>query len=181
MKIIIGLGNPGKTYENTRHNAGFIALDILRQSAFPESPWQEKSKLLATLAEGVFEKEKIILAKPTLFMNDSGRAVQKILDFYKASPSDLIIIHDDLDIAPGALKVTLSSRAAGHNGVTDIIEHLGTQDFKRYRVGIGRPAEVLGACQPSHDYVLGKFTSDESTLLQKVLTEHFTHIENLLS
>ncbi len=173
MKILIGLGNPGKNYEHTRHNAGFLALDYLQKHLLPESTWQEKSKLSATLAEGLIGKEKIILVKPVLFMNESGQTVRKILDFYKVAPGDIIVFHDDLDIAPGTIKMTLSSRAAGHNGVADIIEHLGTQDFKRYRIGIGRPTEVLGACQPSHDYVLGKFTQKETALLEEALTQSF--------
>lgn len=168
MKIIIGLGNPGKKYEDTRHNAGYLALDFLAQK-YSFGPWEEKKKLLATLSEGFISQEKALLVKPSVFMNNSGQSVRKILDFYKLTPENLIVLHDDLDIAPGAIRTTLSSRAAGHNGVADIIEHLGTQDFKRYRIGIGRPADVLGACQPSHDYVLGKMSSQERETLKKTL------------
>lgn len=180
MKIIIGLGNPGKNYEDTRHNAGYLALDFLAEK-HSFGPWEEKKKLLATIAEGHINGEKVLLAKPSVFMNHSGQTVRKILDFYKLTPVDVEVFHDDLDIAPGSIKVTLSSRPAGHNGVTDIIEHLGTQDFKRFRIGIGRPAEVLGACQPSHDYVLGKFTSQERTLLEENLTHFFKDPHTLLT
>jgi PTH1 family peptidyl-tRNA hydrolase len=114
-------------------------------------------------------------------MNESGRAVRTILDFYKAGPDVLTVIHDDLDIAPGTIKATASSRAAGHNGVADIIDMLGTQDFKRLRIGIGRPAEVLGACEPSHDYVLGKFTSEEQTLLTTTLQNFFQDQKTFLT
>lgn len=170
MKIVIGLGNPGKKYTDTRHNAGYLALDVLAET-HPFGSWEEKKKLLATIAEGQIDGEKVLLVKPSVFMNESGQTVRKILDFYKLTPADLVVLHDDLDIAPGTIKTTLSSRAAGHNGVADIIEYLGTQDFKRYRIGIGRPTEVLGACQPSHDYVLNTFTLPERTLLQEALQQ----------
>jgi PTH1 family peptidyl-tRNA hydrolase len=180
MKIIVGLGNPGIKYEHTRHNAGFLAVDSL-QKTLSLAPWQEKKKLLGALAEGIVDGEKIILVKPSVFMNESGRAVRTILDFYKAGPDVLTVIHDDLDIAPGTIKATASSRAAGHNGVADIIDMLGTQDFKRLRIGIGRPAEVLGACEPSHDYVLGKFTSEEQTLLTTTLQNFFQDQKTFLT
>jgi PTH1 family peptidyl-tRNA hydrolase len=168
MKIIIGLGNPGKKYTHTRHNAGHLAIDMLAKTT-TFGPWEEKKKLLATLAEGHINGEKVLLVKPSVFMNESGQTVRKILDFYKLTPADLTVFHDDLDITPGTIKMTSSSRAAGHNGVADIIEHLGTQDFKRYRIGIGRPTEVLGTCQPSHDYVLNVFTPAEHILLKDAL------------
>ncbi|MEK9174023.1 MAG: aminoacyl-tRNA hydrolase [Patescibacteria group bacterium] len=179
MRIIVGLGNPGKKYEDTRHNAGFLALDfIAKKHAF--DPWEEKKKLLATIAEGHIKGEKILLVKPSVFMNDSGQTVNKVLSFYKLTPADLVVIHDDIDILSGTLRNTSSSRAAGHNGVANIIEHLGTQDFRRSRIGVGRPTEVLGVCQPSHDYVLGKFTPEERTALDTLFKESFKDYSFLL-
>lgn len=161
MKLIIGLGNPGKEYADTRHNAGFLCVDFLQQ-ALDFSPFALDKKMSSSISSGTIGSEKILLVKPETFMNNSGVAVAALLQFYKISPEDIIVIHDDLDIAPGVYKTTLSSRAAGHNGVQDIIERLGTQDFFRIRIGIGRPAEVTGACMPSHDFVLKNFTSEES-------------------
>ena len=170
MKIIVGLGNPGDSYKNTRHNAGFLGLDFLHNE-FNGTPWQEKKKLLCLVSECIIHGKKILLAKPTTFMNDSGQAVKKLLEFYKLTPDSLLVIHDDIDILAGTIRHTTSSRAAGHNGVADIITHLNTQDFKRTRLGIGRPTEVLGVCQPSHDYVLGKFTKEELHTLNKLFDE----------
>lgn len=176
MKIIVGLGNPGKEYETTRHNAGFLCLDFL-QKEFGFGPFTPDKKMSAEICSGTIGDEKVFLVKPTAFMNDSGTAVQNLITFYKLSPADIIIIHDDLDIASGTYKTTLSSRSAGHNGVADIIEKLGTQDFFRVRLGIGRPAQsqtiVAGeppvapeTCVSAHTYVLQKFSSEELSLLQ---------------
>lgn len=163
--LVIGLGNPGKRYNSTRHNAGFMVLDWLCER-WNASPFQEESKFSAEATSLIQGTQKIILAKPTTFMNESGRSVQSLLDYYKLGPQSLVIIHDDLDIAPGTLRTTDSSRAAGHNGVQNIIDTLGTQDFFRIRLGIGRPGEVQGTCIPSHDYVLGRFLPDEEATLR---------------
>lgn len=165
MKLIIGLGNPGKEYEKTRHNAGFLALDSL-QEAFGFEAFREDKDFRSETVSGTIDGEKVTLVKPLTFMNHSGEAVQRIVAYYKLSPTDIAVLHDDLDIVPGTLRTTVSSRAAGHNGVQDIIDRLGTQDFFRVRIGIGRPTEVLGACMPSHDFVLQKFSPEESKDLE---------------
>lgn len=181
MKLIIGLGNPGSRYIKTRHNAGFLFLDFLQKELQTES-FRENTRMSAEISEGNFDKEKVLLVKPATFMNASGTAVSQLVHFYKLAPEDIAVIHDDLDITPGTYKTTSSSRAAGHNGVSDIIEKLGTQDFYRIRLGIGRPAEVNGACMPSHDFVLQNFTTEEeqelSALFPRVVEElkHFFHI-----
>lgn len=164
MKLIIGLGNPGKEYANTRHNAGFLCADFLQQD-FGCEPFAPDKKMSASMASRTIGDEKVLFVKPDTFMNHSGTAVSALLQFYKLSPSDIAVIHDDLDIAPGTYKTTASSRAAGHNGVQDIIERLGTQDFFRIRLGIGRPTEVLGACIPAHDFVLQDFSPEELAAL----------------
>ena len=168
MQLIIGLGNPGKQYAHTRHNAGFLALDFLRESFNFESFHQE-SRFQAELSIGTLSGKKLILVKPSTFMNRSGTAVRALLDFYKLTPADILVIHDDLDISPGILKSTASSRAAGHNGVQNIIDTLGTQDFLRIRLGIGRPTETEGVCRPAHDYVLDTFTPPELVALHTLL------------
>jgi PTH1 family peptidyl-tRNA hydrolase len=170
MKLIIGLGNPGEQYTTTRHNAGFLCADFLRE-AFGFEDFKADKKMSAELSSGIIGSEKVILVKPATFMNESGTTVQSLVHFYKLSPADIAVLHDDLDIAPGTLRTTDSSRAAGHNGVQDIIDKLGTQDFFRIRLGIGHPTEVLGACMPSHDYVLQKFSAEEFAKLPELFSQ----------
>lgn len=170
--LVIGLGNPGSKYHETRHNIGFAALDCLRDDlGAPE--FRPETKLSAELSSVVVNGHKVILAKPLVYMNESGRTVRALLDYYRLDLESLIIIHDDLDIAPGTLRTTNSSRAAGHNGVQNIIDSVGTQDFFRIRLGIGRPTKVTGTCMPSHDYVLGRFSEEEfakhATLFEEVI------------
>ncbi len=177
--LIVGLGNPGSEYTTTRHNIGFLALDRLRE-AFGAPAFRPEAKFFAELSSVTIDGHKVILAKPTTYMNESGRAVRAILDYYKLDAGSLIVIHDDLDIAPGTLRTTDSSRAAGHNGVQDIIDSLGTQDFFRLRLGIGRPVEVEGVCMPSHDYVLGRFSTEESAGHAALLDAVVTTVQNRL-
>ena len=138
MKLIIGLGNPGKAYSKTRHNVGFMVLDalILGLTDHPAPRWELSKKFNAEIAGTNIGNEKIILAKPMTFMNDSGISVGLIAHFYKIPPRDLIVIHDDKDIALGEIKIQTNRGAAGHNGVSSIAEHIGTQDFTRVRIGI---------------------------------------------
>lgn len=164
MKLIIGLGNPGNNHTTTRHNAGFLCLDFL-QKAWGCDTFQVDHKMSALVSKGQIGKHQILLVKPTTFMNASGTAVSQLIHFYKLSPEDIVVIHDDLDIAPGTYKTTTSSRAAGHNGVSDIIEKIGTQDYCRIRLGIGRPATLPSACRSAHDFVLEKFTPEELSAL----------------
>jgi PTH1 family peptidyl-tRNA hydrolase len=132
MKIIVALGNPGKEYEKTRHNAGFLAADVLAaRCSFAE--FKKEDKFEALIAEGRIGEEKTLLVKPQTFMNASGRAVAKVLSFYKSSASDLLVLHDDLDIPIGDMRLSFDSRSAGHRGVQSIIDALGTQEFLRLR------------------------------------------------
>ena len=170
MKLIIGLGNPGEKYALHRHNAGFLALDFL-QHVWGFETFTNNEKMSAAISSGTLSGEKVLLIKPATFMNDSGTAVLALLQFYKLSPTDIAVIHDDLDITPGTLRTTLSSRPAGHNGVADIIEKLGTQDFYRIRLGIGRPAEVSGVCMPAHDFVLENFSEEETKNLSTLFPQ----------
>lgn len=186
MKIIAGLGNPGEEYSKTRHNLGFIFLDHLRKVwDFPE--FSENKKFEAEISNGERDGDKVILMKPLTFMNLSGKSVRSLLDFYKLEPSDIVVIHDDLDIPAGKYKLTASSRSAGHNGVEDIIEKLGTQDFKRIRIGIGQSSEEKLECPldmhpPRVDeqsslrveagsFVLGKLTNKEKDEIEKLFPE----------
>ncbi len=175
MKLIIGLGNPGSNHHLTRHNAGFLCLDSLQKEWGCET-FQHDKKMSAEVSMGQVGKEKVLLVRPETFMNASGTAVSQLVHFYKLAPEDIIVIHDDLDIASGTFKVTSSSRAAGHNGVSDVIEKLGTQDFFRVRLGIGRPTAHSGACMDSHNFVLQNFSSEELTALEKL----FPEVEDIL-
>jgi peptidyl-tRNA hydrolase, PTH1 family len=161
MKLIIGLGNPGKQYENTRHNTGFMALDeIQKASNFPEFEFNKNFN--AEVSKG----KEVILAKPQTFMNLSGQSVRSILDFYKLSPDDITIIHDDKDIALGEYRIASDSSSAGHNGVQNIIDSLGTQNFKRIRIGIGTDSQI-----PTEDFVLQKFSDEELEKIKNVVKE----------
>lgn len=184
MKIIIGLGNPQIKYNDTRHNAGFIFLDKLQsQWEFPDFEFNKKFN--AEISEGNYKLKaksyKLFLVKPQTYMNLSGVAVKAILDFYKLSPNDILVIHDDIDIPLGKYKIAVDSSSAGHNGIQNIIDQLGTQKFRRIRVGIGKTPEEKEACQLSmHSYVLEKFTSAELETLKKISGDILEEIKKLL-
>lgn len=174
MKLIVGLGNPSDTYKKTRHNAGFLCADFL-QKEWDFAPFNLDKKMPAEISSGKINDEKVLIVKPQTFMNRSGEAVLKILQFYKLSPSDIVVIHDDLDIAVGKFKVATSSRSAGHNGVQNIIEQLGTQEFLRVRLGIGGPArgdiDTSSNQLSSEDFVLQNFSPEELAELTKLFPE----------
>jgi len=157
MKIIIGLGNPGRKYERTRHNAGFMAVDeIARDLRFSLS----QEKYHAIIGKCRIGDEEALVAKPQTFMNDSGRSVGAILRYTYAKPADLIVVHDELDLPLGAVRVKTGGGHGGHNGLRSIIEHIGTQEFVRVRIGVGRPEPGKDAA----DYVLSPFRMDERDL-----------------
>ncbi len=154
MKIIVGLGNPGRKYERTRHNAGFLAIDRIA-AGLAVSVSQEKHHAL--IARSRIGDEAVLLVKPQTYMNDSGRAVGAIVSDAYASASDLIVLHDELDLPLGAVRVKVGGGHGGHNGLRSIIELLGSAEFIRIRIGIGRPGPGLDAA----DYVLSPFLSEE--------------------
>lgn len=170
MKIIIGLGNPGKKYEKNRHNAGFIVLDELQKDwGFPDFEFSKKFE--AETTEGIFKDEKIILAKSQNFMNNSGKSVQKIISFFKLTPENIIVIHDDLDIKLGESKIANDSGSAGHNGVEDIIEKLGTKKFKRIRIGIEGEEKRKTRTIPGDVFVLEDFSTEELEAIKNLAKE----------
>lgn len=167
MKLIVGLGNPGDKYKNTRHNAGFLALDYLLNDGdgfMTAKPSKEfKSEMFTWASE---TGEKVIFLKPQTYMNDSGQALKVICNFYKLNfPTELLVVHDDIDLTFGTIRNTESSSAAGHNGIKSIIENLGSQDFHRIRIGVETRAsrEEL----PTDVFVLQNFTADELEKLKK--------------
>lgn len=167
MKLIVGLGNPGAQYEQTRHNAGFLVIDLLREkNDFP--PFVMNKKFNAAVSEGMVDNDKILLVKPQTSMNHSGTCVRTLMDYYKLTQSDITIIHDELDLPFGTVKISDDSRAAGHNGVQNIIDHLGTQTFRRVRIGIDARDEDMRHNISGRDYVLQKFSDEEQESLQSV-------------
>ena len=156
MKIIAGLGNPGSEYAATKHNVGFMLVDALADKLGIDS-WQDKFD--AKVAQGFMGTEKILLVKPLTYMNESGRAIGPLLNFYKLETEDLIVVHDDMDIPAGTVRIRKKGSAGGHNGMKSIINHLGTDAFPRVRVGIG------GERHPDMDladYVLSRFQGKEA-------------------
>lgn len=163
MKMIIGLGNPGKKYDKTRHNAGFMVLNRLHKDLASQkydfSDFKFINKHNAEIAEGRVGVEKVLLVKPQIFMNESGKSVQSIVNFYKIIPErDLVVIYDDIDLLTGEVRTTGTS-AGGHKGMQSIIDSLGTEEIPRIRVGIlGKPKEKISN---TAKYVLSKFTKKE--------------------
>lgn len=169
MKLIIGLGNPGKEYENTRHNAGFLALDhIFSPSMEGEQGgvvWKFEKRFNASLAEIKIGAEKVLLAKPQTFMNNSGDAIAKLVRFYKIKPADVFLVHDDVDLPIGTLRIKVGGSSAGHKGVASVMASAKGAPFARFRIGIAPGARH----KPAMDIVLGKFTANEKKKLAPVL------------
>jgi PTH1 family peptidyl-tRNA hydrolase len=180
MKIIIGLGNPGEKYDDTRHNIGFAMLDkIQAEFGFPAFTFNKKFN--AEVSKNSITGIETLLVKPQTFMNLSGAAVRAILDFYKLTPEDIIVIQDDIDIAIGTFKTATDSRSAGHNGVQNIIDQLGTQQFTRLRLGVGAVTTDEPACRlGAHEFVLGRFSEEEQKTMATVAKNVLEEIKSLL-
>lgn len=162
MKLIIGLGNPGNTYHNTRHNAGFLALDFWLKDESPA--WQTKFE--SEYFQTTRGNEKILVIKPQTFMNNSGTAAIQALNFYQLNPeTDLLVVHDEVDIPFGQVKLSQNASSAGHNGVADIIEKLGSKNFFRLRLGVETREDKH--LIPTDAFVLQNFSEPERTALQK--------------
>lgn len=176
MIIIIGLGNPGEKYENTRHNAGFLFLDKLAEkNNFDEFRYSRKFN--SDISEGLINDQKIVLVKPQTFMNESGRAVEAIKDYYKVdSPSGIIVIHDEIDVPLGKIKIVKDRGSAGHKGVKSIIEKLGN-DFIRFRIGIG--AEDAKT-KDTEKFVIEEFSKKEQAALKHSFKKALQALEDLL-
>ncbi len=164
MKVIVGLGNPGTKYRNTRHNAGFRALDCLAER-LNASFTQEKHQSLITRAE--FESERLLLVKPLTFMNKSGVAVAQAIRNKTSDLADLLVVVDDVHLPLGRLRFRVQGSAGGHNGLASVIEHVGSPDFARLRMGVGEHAEGHGLI----DHVLGTFRPDEQPEVTKMIDD----------
>ena len=161
--LIIGLGNPGREYKDTRHNIGFMLIDHLAEKIGARGM---KVQSKAIITSGLYEERKLILAKPQTYMNLSGQSVQGLLHFYKIPLENLLIAHDDLDIPYGTIRIRPTGGPGGQRGMANTIELLGTKDFPRLRLGIGRPP---GRMDPK-DYVLQDFSKDELKLMPELLS-----------
>ena len=163
MFIIVGLGNPERKYDGTRHNIGFSAITVI---ADKYNISMDIKKHKAVCGKGYIEGQKVILAMPQTYMNLSGESVRELVDYYKIDPeSELIVIYDDINLAPGRLRIREKGSAGGHNGIKNIISHLGTQVFPRIRIGVGEKPKGWDLA----DYVLGHFKDDEKELLSDAL------------
>ncbi|MFC1510790.1 aminoacyl-tRNA hydrolase [Candidatus Margulisiibacteriota bacterium] len=174
MFLIVGLGNPGKEYENTRHNLGFRVINELASRLGLTSL---KSKHHSFMAEGRISAQKVIIAQPQTFMNDSGRAVRGVLEWYKLKPKDLILIYDDVDLEVGQLRVREKGNAGGHHGVESVIDNVGTTQFARVRIGIGRQ----NLTDDVTDYVLQNIPPAQRESLDQAILDAAEAVESIIS
>jgi PTH1 family peptidyl-tRNA hydrolase len=183
MKLVVGLGNPGKEYEGTRHNVGFLVIDKLINN----EQLTISKKLNAGVLKTTLDKKRVVFAKPQTFMNNSGVAVQALLNFYKLKPENLVVIHDDKDVPLGEIRVQAGRGSAGHHGVDSIIENLGTKDFTRIRIGIAPVVTSATPPTPSWkegeiaNFVLNKFTKEEQKILNGVVKNVMEEIKKIVT
>lgn len=171
MFVIVGLGNPEKKYEGTRHNIGFEAIDAL---ALKHGISVSEKKHKALIGTGVIEGVKVMLVKPLTYMNLSGESVGEIMNFYKLDPEeDLLILFDDISLAPGNIRIRKKGSAGGHNGIKSIIRHTGTQNFKRVKIGVGEKPKDWDLA----DYVLGRFQSEDRNAVDLAIKDAAEAVE----
>lgn len=175
MFLVVGLGNPGREYANTRHNIGFRCADAL--AARHSLVFENKKKSKAKIALGSIQGQRVLLAKPQTYMNLSGSAVQGLAAFYQIPPNQIMVIFDDLDLPVGTLRIRSKGGSGGHKGVTDIIQRLGTQDFPRIRVGIGRPDTPLNPAS----YVLRPFEGPDAVEIAEAVERVMLAVEAWLA
>ena len=174
VKLIIGLGNPGKPYEHTRHNIGFDVIDELANR------WNaplNQSKFNGMYATVHRPEGKVILLKPLTYMNLSGESVRPLMDYFDIDVEDIIVIYDDLDLETGKLRLRAKGSAGGHNGIKSLIQHLGTQEFNRIRVGVNRPPAGMKVA----DYVLSKFSKDDQPIVKDPIEKSCEAVEMSLT
>lgn len=174
MKIIVGLGNPGNEYAKTRHNVGFMLIDSLAEH-LNITLW--KDKFNAQIAEGRIGAEKILLVKPQTYMNNSGEAVGPLMRWYKLEPEDIIVAHDDMDIPAGTIRIRKKGSSGGHNGIKSLISHIGSENFARVRLGIGRPLPGWSVVK----HVLAPFPAEDKAEVDKAIDYLIPAVECIVS
>ena len=172
MKLIVGLGNPGKKYENTRHNMGFMAVDLLSDQAQIDV---DKEVFHGLMGRGKIYNEDVILFKPTTFMNLSGTAVQEVVHYFKIALEDIVVIYDDMALNPGVIRLRKEGSSGGHKGMQNIIDCLSTEQIKRIRIGIGEPGEW-----DNIDFVLSKPLKDEMPLIEEAIANAVRAVKEML-
>lgn len=175
IKLVVGLGNPGRQYEKTRHNAGFLFLDRLATEL--GCAWSKEAKFYGVCSEASLAANKIILLKPETFMNRSGASVASVVRYYKLVPEEILVVHDELDFEVGVVKLKKDGGHAGHNGLRDIIAALGARDFYRLRIGIGRP--VLGRVVA--DFVLSEPSKQEGLAISVAFDRLIAFMPEIMS
>ena len=174
MYLIAGLGNPTREYEKTRHNVGFSVIDVLADK-YNIDVSDRKHKALC--GRGVIEGEKVLLLKPQTFMNLSGECIQEVMNYYKTDISDLIVVYDDINLEPGQLRVRGKGSAGGHNGIKNIIAHLGTQEFPRIKVGVGDKPPRMDLA----DYVLSRFSKEDREKMEQAFKDAAEAVEVMIA
>lgn len=174
MKLFVGLGNPGKQYEKTRHNIGFEVIDALAERL--NIPLNQ-AKFQGIYGMGLVNGEKVYLLKPLTYMNLSGESISAIMDYFQIEDEELVVIYDDLDLPVGKIRLRQKGSAGGHNGIKSTIAHLGTQEFNRIRVGIDRPPSGMKV----PDYVLGRFSKEEQEAMGEVIQRCTNACEDWIS
>ena len=174
MKMIVGLGNPGDKYAGSRHNVGWSTIDVL---ADRHGIRMSAGKMKGLAGSGIISGEKVLLVKPTTYMNNSGECVRPLADYYKVAVEDIIVIYDDIALDVGQLRVRAKGSAGGHNGMKSLIQHLGSQDFPRVRIGVGAKPEKMDLA----DHVLGHFPKEELPVIRESLDLAADAAEMLIS
>ena len=172
MKLIVGLGNPGKKYENTRHNMGFMAVDLLSDQANIDV---DKEVFHGLMGRGKIYEQDVILFKPTTFMNLSGTAVQEVVHYFKIELEDIVVIYDDMALEPGTIRLRKEGSSGGHKGMQNIIDCLSTEQIKRIRIGIGEPGE-----NDTIDFVLSKPLKDEMPVIEEAIANAVRAVKEML-
>lgn len=182
MKLITGLGNPGLFYSRNRHNIGYMCI---RHLARTHKIRLNKKQGLARTGSGELDGQKVMLARPQTYMNESGKSVARLVKNLKIAPSDLIVIHDDLDLPPGKIRLRHGGGSGGHKGIDSIVAYLDSVDFYRIRIGIGRPDVFEGSAEEKEqaviDYVLSSFSREEKKIIDKVIPEVSRAIVSLIT
>lgn len=171
--VIVGLGNPGRKYRFTRHNVGFMAVDLL---SVKHNIRVKKIGFKGLYGKGEIHGEKVIILKPQTYMNDSGESIREIIEYYKIKLENLIIIYDDIDLPVGSLRIRAKGSSGTHNGMKSIIYQLENQDFQRIRIGIGKPDEHMDL----KAYVLGKFTKEQEGIIAKMVLSAVVAVETTI-